>query len=103
MNILYIDTSNSLETLIKLSIGAQSKELREISLGRRFQSVLILIDKILSGNNLIPKDLDEIEVNPGPGSFTGIRVGVSIANTLAQTLQIPLNGKANHLVAPIYA
>ena len=103
MNLLFIDTSDSMETIIKLRIGTKNIELKEVSKGRRFQSVLLLIDKILTENNLTPKDLDAIEVNEGPGSFTGIRVGVSIANTLSLCLDVPLNSKANHLVAPIYA
>ena len=39
------------------------------------------------------KDISEIEVNTGPGSFTGLRVGVSIANALGWALGIPVNGK----------
>ena len=39
------------------------------------------------------KDLDGIEVETGPGSFTGLRVGVSVANALGFELDIPVNGK----------
>ncbi|MFH1536127.1 MAG: hypothetical protein ABIC96_03620 [Patescibacteria group bacterium] len=34
-----------------------------------------------------------IEVETGPGSFTGLRVGVSVANALGFALNIPVNGK----------
>jgi len=37
--------------------------------------------------------LDGIEVEAGPGSFTGIRVGVAIANALGFSLGVPVNGK----------
>ena len=37
--------------------------------------------------------VDEIEVDRGPGSYTGIRVGVSVANALGFALNIPVNGK----------
>ena len=37
--------------------------------------------------------LEGVEVETGPGSFTGLRVGVSIANTLGFALGIPVNGK----------
>ena len=37
--------------------------------------------------------LEAIEVETGPGSFTGIRVGVSVANALGYSLGIPVNGK----------
>ena len=39
------------------------------------------------------KDITEIEVNLGPGSFTGLRVGGSVANALGWLLGIPVNGK----------
>lgn len=37
--------------------------------------------------------LEGIEVETGPGSFTGIRVGVAVANSLGYSLGIPVNGK----------
>ena len=39
------------------------------------------------------KTLQGIEVETGPGSFTGLRVGVSVANALGFSLRIPVNGK----------
>lgn len=39
------------------------------------------------------KLLEGIEVETGPGSFTGLRVGVSVANALGFALGIPVNGK----------
>ena len=38
-------------------------------------------------------DLDEVKVVTGPGSFTGIRVGVSVANAFAYSLGIMVNQK----------
>lgn len=43
--------------------------------------------------NRVWKMLKGIEVETGPGSFTGIRVGVSVANALGYSLGIPVNGK----------
>ena len=57
------------------------------------QVLLPLISKLLDRENLIFKDLTGIEVEVGPGSFTGLRVGVSVANALGFTLGIPVNGK----------
>ncbi len=48
------------------------------------------IKKVLEINKLKPKDLEQIEVINGPGSFTGVRIGVTIAKTLAYTLNIPI-------------
>lgn len=57
------------------------------------QVVLPLLDKILKKNNLTYKDLESLEVETGPGSFTGLKVGVSIANALGFALGIKVNGK----------
>lgn len=46
-------------------------------------------------------DVTEIEVVTGPGSFTGLRVGAAVANTLGLLLDIPVNGKKD-LVIPTY-
>ena len=45
--------------------------------------------------------LTGIEVFKGPGSFTGLRVGVAIANALGAAMDIPVNGK-KQLVEPTY-
>lgn len=57
------------------------------------QVLLTLIDRILKKNKLSFRDLSGIEVEAGPGSFTGLRVGVSVANALGFALNIPVNGK----------
>ena len=49
-----------------------------------------MIKEILDKNNITAKDLKQIEVINGPGSFTGVRIGVTIAKTLSYTLNIPI-------------
>jgi tRNA A37 threonylcarbamoyladenosine modification protein TsaB len=56
----------------------------------------------LKQQGLKPTDITEIEVNPGPGSFTGSRVGVTIANALAFALGIQVNSQ-NPPIEPIYS
>jgi tRNA threonylcarbamoyladenosine biosynthesis protein TsaB len=50
----------------------------------------VFIDQILKRNQLEPSRLDGIVVSKGPGSYTGLRIGVSAAKGLAYALQIPL-------------
>lgn len=45
------------------------------------------IEEMLNMNNIKPKDLDKLIVVNGPGSFTGIRIGVTIAKTMAYSLK----------------
>ena len=52
---------------------------------RRHATVLIArMDALLRAGGFGPGDIDEVYVSAGPGSFTGIRVGVTVARTLAQ-------------------
>lgn len=50
----------------------------------------VFIDECLSETNYSPKDLDAIAVSKGPGSYTGLRIGVSAAKGLCFGLDIPL-------------
>lgn len=57
------------------------------------QTLLPLIVKLLKKEKVAFADLSEIKVARGPGSYTGLRVGVSVANVLGYSLNIPVNGK----------
>ncbi|MBE1557021.1 tRNA (adenosine(37)-N6)-threonylcarbamoyltransferase complex dimerization subunit type 1 TsaB [Sporosarcina limicola] len=50
------------------------------------------IEELLTKAELKPSDIDAIAVSEGPGSYTGVRIGVTIAKTLAWTLDKPLVG-----------
>lgn len=50
----------------------------------------IFIQEILDENNLSLSDLDAIAISEGPGSYTGLRIGVSAAKGLCYTLDLPL-------------
>ena len=57
------------------------------------QRLMPFIYEILKEKKLSLKDITEIEIETGPGSFTGLRVGVSVANALGWALGIPVDGK----------
>lgn len=91
--VLKIDTTSQKVVEVTLknkeTIIASLKEENEFG----SQVILPLIKRILEENGLEFKDLKGIEVETGPGSFTGVRVGVSVANALGFSLGIPVNGK----------
>lgn len=91
--ILYINTKDQKQVIIALK--KEGGVVESLSEENEFgsQVLLPLIEKILKKNKLEYKDLKGIEVETGPGSFTGIRVGVSVANALGYSLGIPVNGK----------
>jgi len=50
------------------------------------------IDELLSGQSMSLEDISKICVYQGPGSFTGLRIGISVANALAYSLNVPIAG-----------
>lgn len=95
---LYIDSSNNQKTIIRINDREYSREVTS----PRDQDVFGFLLNCLAKENIKPEDIDDIEVNPGPGSFTGTRVGVSIANILSYALEINVNGSSVP-VDPIYS
>lgn len=82
---LFIDTSSNQKTIVQLD----GKKLEKDSSVWHSQVVLPMIKKLLGKKGL--KSIKEVEVNTGPGSFTGLRVGVAIAQALSYALRIPVN------------
>ncbi len=96
---LYIDTSNSQVTKVAIiKDGVTSVFEKKTDPATKSQNVLLLIEKALNEEGLTLKEISAIEVNCGPGSFTGTRVGVTVANTLGWVLGIPVNGKKQAVV-----
>ncbi|MFH1012823.1 MAG: tRNA (adenosine(37)-N6)-threonylcarbamoyltransferase complex dimerization subunit type 1 TsaB [Candidatus Peregrinibacteria bacterium] len=60
--------------------------------GQYGESVIPFIEAVLEKAKVKPKDLTGILVIRGPGSFTGLRVGIAIANQFAHQLKIPIIG-----------
>lgn len=53
-------------------------------------TLLVKIEALLEKEDITLQDLTAIVVFAGPGSFTGLRIGISVANTLAYSLQLPI-------------
>lgn len=101
--ILIIDTSDNKKVKIELEVNGKKEVLISDSKNIRSQKTLLLIEKILKDKKIAVSELSEIKVNKGRGSFTGLRVGVSIANAISFFLKIPINGKKiGYLEEPVY-
>lgn len=103
MNTLVIDTSSNQIIRVGLKKDSMIDIIEQKIDARKAQVVLPMIDKLLKKHQLKSTDLTALEVHTGPGSFTGLRVGISIANALAYSLKIPVNGKrVGMFVEPVY-
>ena len=56
------------------------------------EKLMPLVDSIFKDTGRSPGELDAVAVSCGPGSFTGLRIGVATARAMAQGLQIPAMG-----------
>jgi tRNA threonylcarbamoyladenosine biosynthesis protein TsaB len=91
VRVLGLDTATRRASVGLLVDGAIAAEgARED--GRHATSLLPLIDEVLRAAGCAVGDLDGIAVSAGPGSFTGLRIGLSVAKGLAWAAQVPLVG-----------
>lgn len=88
MNTLILDSTN-----IDLNVGLYiNGHLYFVSYPCRQQQsekMIPEIDKLLKEYNLSPKDINEVLVTNGPGSYTGVRIALTIAKVYCYALKIP--------------
>lgn len=87
MNTLFISTFNETVIVGLLKDGSLILN-KEISSNNNHSTNLVpTIEKVLDESNVKVNAINEIIVVNGPGSFTGVRIGVTVAKTLAYTLK----------------
>ena len=92
MKILSIDTSSS---NCATALLEEDKLIDENSLNNGLthsENLMPLIDELLRRNNTELKDIDLISVSVGPGSFTGIRIGIATIKAMAEVHNIKVAG-----------
>lgn len=95
---LKIDTTDNLKTIITI----QKPHILEYQSPRN-QDVWGAILQALKDESVSIDQITSVEVNTGPGSFTGIRVGISIAQAISYALHVPINqSKAGSSIVPNY-
>ena len=90
MTFFYIDTTSS---YLYTGIVKDNKLLceRKENLGKNLSIYTVsIVNEMFDEVGLKPKDVDKIIVVNGPGSFTGIRIGVTLAKIMAWSLNIPI-------------
>lgn len=88
--ILCIETGTDICS-VGLSRDGELVSLRESDEGRdHAKNVAVFVDELLRENDVAAEELSAVAVGMGPGSYTGLRIGVSFAKGLCYGLQIPL-------------
>jgi tRNA threonylcarbamoyladenosine biosynthesis protein TsaB len=88
--LLAFDTSTPTARVGLVSSAGECLLLREKTAARHSANLLGLCDEILRGSGIGTGDLRAIACGAGPGSFTGLRVGLAVAKGLALPTALPL-------------
>ncbi len=88
--ILIIETATEVCS-VALAFNGKLLSIRESdNVNSHSAKVAVFIDEVLKEAGKLPEDLDAVAVSKGPGSYTGLRIGVSSAKGLCYALNIPL-------------
>lgn len=90
--ILAIRTDKPEAELYLLGNGSIKAEYRWHAHRQLSDTLLVKIEDLLSEQKLELKNVSGLIVYRGPGSFTGLRIGITVANTLSYSLNIPIVG-----------
>lgn len=92
MTYLLIDTSTP---ECRMTLASDDKRInRTWDAGRMLaKNIFVYIDEIFLDAGITYDDLDGLGVFRGPGSFTGLRIGLTVANTIASAREIPIVGE----------
>ena len=88
-----METGGAQACIAALSSSEPKSVLRAVAAPNRLaRDLMRMVDEALAEMGWSPGDLELIAAAIGPGSWTGLRIGLSAAKTLAQTLECPLVG-----------
>lgn len=90
MKILAIESSNQTMSVATMEDGLVVTEYTRNGNLQHGTQLMPAIEKVMESSNWTPQELNQIAITKGPGSYTGVRIGATIAKTLAWTLNKPL-------------
>ncbi len=92
MNILALDTSTAIASVAVLKDGRNVCEITANLHKGHAETLLNIIDHALNMAEIRLDDIDLVAVGRGPGSFTGIRIGIATASGIAKAVNSPMVG-----------
>lgn len=91
MNILAVDTSGSFCS-VALSTEGVVCSLSSAGTGDHFEQLPRMVHDVCERSGAQPSSIGEVRIGLGPGSFTGLRIGMSFVKGLSWSLRVPLTG-----------
>ena len=95
MNILFFDAASSVCSAAIFADGVVIAKNQKLITNQHAEILVSMIEQILSDVKMDYSDLNLISTTIGPGSFTGIRIGLATARGLSLACNIPLIGVTN--------
>ena len=89
MKILALETTDKVASVAIYQSGVCFEKEIESSL-RHEETVMPAVDELFRETGMTPEDLSAVAVDVGPGSFTGVRIGVCHGNAIAAALRLPV-------------
>lgn len=90
LKILAIESSNQTMSVATVENGLVVSEYTRNGNLQHSTQLMPAVETVINASNWQPADLDQVVISKGPGSYTGVRIGATIAKTLAWTLKKPL-------------
>jgi tRNA threonylcarbamoyladenosine biosynthesis protein TsaB len=90
--VICIETATNLCSVALCSSAGVISLKESTDLKSHASRLTVFIDEILKENGLRAKELEAVAVGKGPGSYTGLRIGVSVAKGIAYAASVPLIG-----------
>lgn len=91
-NVLAIDTSGSFCSVAVVNGSGVCTAVSSAGSGDHFEQLPLLVGRVCADAGMGTADILSIRIGIGPGSFTGLRIGMSFVKGLAWSLRVPLVG-----------
>lgn len=90
MKYLFVSSATTIAVVAIVIDGKIVYEYKNVCNHDMSKNLMSVIDEAFKSSKIKPQELNKIFVVTGPGSFTGIRVGLTVAKTMAWALKIPI-------------
>ena len=87
---LCLDTSHKYLSIILIKDNKILDSYSELCFKKQSEYIFVKLNQLFDNNKLVPKDISAICISKGPGSYTGVRIAMTIAKTICSLTDIKL-------------